>query len=142
VIAVTVAVCGVLAADTIRDGLGKLPKGLLQLSGAKRVDAQITGVFLLVGGMIVGANTGAALRHGLIAGLAVGAAIIGLTVFHPEGPPPGVDYVMNGIGVADSGQQGATAVGGLAFAVMLASAWLGGQLFPPLLRKKQRLPVY
>jgi hypothetical protein len=135
VVAVTVAVCGVLAADMIREALGKLPKGLFNLAAGKRVDAQITGFLLLVAGMLGGATTGAAVRHGLIAGLVVGLAVAGLAAVHPDGPPPGVEFVTDQLDM--SGQPGAAAAGGVALAVVVVGAWLGGQLFPPLARKKK-----
>jgi len=84
IIGVTVAVCGVMAADMIRGGLATLPKGMINLSGvgaSQRIDTQIAGFLVLVGGLIAGAGTGVGFRHGLIAGLITGVGLIALSSF-------------------------------------------------------------
>lgn len=135
IVGVTVAACGVLAADVIRGGMAKAPKGLFQVGSAGPVDAQISGFLLLLGGMIAGATTGTAVRHGLIAGLATGLAVVGLAVGLPDGPPPGVEYAVGKLGGDATGREGAAVAGGLAFGVVFLGAWMGGSLFPPLVKR-------
>lgn len=137
VVGVTVAVCGLMAADAARDRLTKLPKGLLQVGGAGPVGAQIGGAMLLLGGMVAGASTGAGVRHGLLAGLAAGLAVVGLTALPPDGPPPAVQYVIERLGVADNPRGGAGAAAAAALAAVTLGGWLGGSLFPPLVKRNR-----
>lgn len=140
VLGATVAVCGVMAADTIRDGMATLPRGLFNLSGAgatQRIDTQIAGFLVLFGGLIAGAGTGVGLRHGLITGMFAGVGLIAVSSLQPDGVSVPVQYVIDSLGLAEMPREAVAAAGGIAFGVVAIGGWLGGQLFPRLSRRRK-----
>lgn len=139
VIGVTIAVCGVLAADLIRQGLGRLPQGLFNnLTMTARSDALIAGFVCLLAGVVSGASTGTGWRQGLITGFVTALGVVSISATLPDGPPLAVQYVIDCVGLGDMPQQGLAAAGGVTCGVVTVAGWFGGQLFP-VLRKKARL---
>jgi hypothetical protein len=139
VVGVTLAVCGVLAADLIRQGLGRLPQGLFNnLTMTARSDALIAGFVCVLAGIIAGATTGTGWRQGLITGFLAGLGVLSVSASLPDGPPLAVQYVIDTLGLGDMPQQGLAAAGGVVCGIVTVAGWFGGQLFP-VLRKKARL---
>jgi hypothetical protein len=139
VIGVTVAVCGVLAADLVRQGLGRLPQGLFNnLTMTARSDALIAGFLCVLAGVLAGACTGTGWRQGLITGFLAAIGVATVSATFPDGPPLAVQYVIDVLGLGDMPQQGLAAAAGVVCGVVTVAGWFGGQLFP-VLRKKKRL---
>lgn len=137
VLAVTVAVCGVMAADLIRQGLMKMPQGTFNMTMTARSDAIIAAFIAVIAGVVAGATTGRGWRQGAISGLAACLVVVTISATLPDGPPMPVVYVMDSAGLESPGA-GVGIAGGVVFAIVTLGAWFGGQLFP-VLRKKPRL---
>ena len=138
VIGVTIAVCGVLAADLIRHGLTKMPQGTFNnLTMTARSDAIIAAFIAVLAGVVSGATTSRGWRQGAISGLATSLVVVTMSATLPDGPPMPVVYVMDTAGLESPGA-GVAIAGGVVFAVVTLGGWFGGQLFP-VLRNKPRL---
>jgi hypothetical protein len=139
-IGATAVVCGVMAADSVRSGLGYMPKGMFNLGGpgaAPRIDAQIAAFLVLLGGMVAGAATGAGLRHGLTAGLFAAVGLVAMMSMTAGDPLPAVQFVMEKLGLAETPREAVAAVGGITLGITTLGGWLGGQLLPPLSRRRR-----
>lgn len=140
-VAAALAIGGVLAAESIRASLRSLPAGLLQLGGpaaAGRVDFQLTVMAVLVASAVAGAGTGAGFRHGLIAGVLTAVGVIVVRATAAEGGVPGLDWLAEATCSTDAPATTVEAVlAVLALAAMTVGGWLGGQLFPPIKRRRK-----
>lgn len=138
VIAGTLAVCGVLTADLVRQGLAKMPQGTFNnLTMTARSDAIIAFFLAVMAGVVSGATTGRGWRQGAIAGLVAAFGVVTISATMADGPPLPVQYVMDTAGMDSPGANLAVA-GAVLFAVVTLGGWFGGQLFP-VLRRKPRL---
>ena len=138
ILAATIALCGVMAADLIRQGLVMMPKGTFtNLTMTARADALIAGFIAVVAGVVAGANTGRGWLHGLIGGFAAAVAVVSVSASLPDGPPLPVQYVWDVSGLESPGG-GMAAAAGVLMVVVTVAGWFGGQLFP-VVRKKVRL---
>lgn len=138
VIAAAVALCGVLAADLIRQGMTKMPQGTFNnLKMTARSDAIIAGFIAIVAGVVAGATTGRGWRQGALAGVAATLAVVSISATLPDGPPLPIQYVMEQTGLESPGASLAIA-GTVLFGTVTVAGWFGGQLFP-VLRRKARL---
>ncbi len=136
-IAAAVAVCGVLAAELIRQVLAKMPQGTFNVDMTARSDAILAGFVAIVAGVVAGATTGRGWRQGAISGLAAGLVVMSISATMTAGPPLPVQFIMDACGLESPG--GGVAIAGVAlFAVVTLGGWFGGQLFP-VLRRKPRL---
>lgn len=138
VIALSVAVTGVLAADYIRLGLTKMPKGTFNnLTMTARTDAILAGFIGIVAGVVAGATSSRGWREGAIAGMGAALATVGISAALPDGPPIPVQFVVDQAGV-EANAGGLALAGVVLFVIVTAGGWFGGQLLPAL-RRKQRL---
>lgn len=138
IIAATIALCGVLSADLIRQGLSFMPKGTFtNLTMTARSDALISGFIGVVAGVVAGSCTGRGWLHGMIGGFAAAVAVVSVSATLPDGPPLPVQYVWDVSGLESPGAGMAAAAGALMVIVTVAG-WFGGQLFP-VLRRRVRL---
>lgn len=138
IVAVSVAVIGVLAADYIRQGLTKMPKGTFNnLTMTARTDAILAGFICVVAGVVAGATSARGWREGALAGVGAAVAAVGISAALPDGPPLPVQYVIDQAGVESNA--GGLALAGMVLCVIVtAGGWFGGQLMPAL-RRRQRL---
>jgi hypothetical protein len=138
ILAATIALCGVMAADLIRQGLGMMPKGTFtNLTMTARSDALIAGFIAVVAGVVGGANTGRGWLHGIVGGFAAPVAVVSVSATLPDGPPLPVQYVWDVSGLESPGA-GMAAAAAVLMVIVTVAGWFGGQLFP-VVRKKVRL---
>lgn len=142
ILATTMAVGGIVAADSVRAGLRGLPAGLVNLGGpaaVSRVDFQLSVLFVVVAAVISGVGTGAGFRHGVIAGILTGIGVIVARNTFEEGTLPGLDWLAEAATVPETPARTVEmTLAAFAFLAMSVGGWLGGQLCPPL-RKKRKL---
>jgi len=140
-VASLVVLFAVIAADSGRLLLKKLPNGLINLGGpaaVPSVDFQIALIGVVLGGLIAGAATGTGLRHGIIAG-AVSAVAVGAA--YTQQPPdslPALEFLLDKLGARGTAFQSAAAVVLAMASIGTVSGWIGGQLFPPLRKMRRR----
>lgn len=132
-----VMVAGVGLVEQARGRAEKATGGFLRAETrgqAKFLSWQMAALAVLAGGAVAGANTGAGLRHGILAGVLGGAGVAGLSAAQGVFSAP-AEYLLDrlhltGAAVTDPGAL-ATVAGGVLLAG-LVGGWLGGQLFLPL----------
>ena len=129
----------VVVSDSIRVGLLKLPAGLLINFGGggsatSRVDFEIALFGIILGTFVSGFNTGAGLRHGLIAGLLTAMAVLTMYATQGEGAYPALDFLADHM-ESETRTELSLALGSLFFLVGTIGGWMGGQLMPPLSRR-------
>ncbi len=138
IVGASIAVCGVLGADLIRQGMGKMPQGMFQnVTMTARADALIAGFVAIIGGVVAGAATGRGGRQGLISGFAVAMAILCMSATLPDGPPLAMQFVIDVVRL-ESPVAGLGLASGLFGLLVVVAGWFGGQLFP-VLRRRPRL---
>lgn len=145
-IALTLLLVGVTSTGAVRDGLRAGTAGQLKMGGtgnADQVELQIAVIFGALAGGIAGATTGAGLRHGLILGTLAGPIFAALSMRRALPPINGFLETIN-LPHDMSNPQSLVATIGFVFVGCVASAWLGGQLLPPLapwwMRKRRLSP--
>ncbi len=138
----SLAVLGaVLAADGGRVMLKKLPSGLLHLGGPSAVpmvDFQIAFLGIALASLIAGAGSGAGLRHGAIAGLI--SAITVCSAFTQQEPDsfPALEFLLDKLQARGTATQSVLSLGACVAATVTLAGYVGGQLFPPLNKKRRR----
>ena len=136
-----VVLFAVIAADSGRVLLKKLPAGLINLGGpsaVSSVDFQIALVGIVLGGLIAGAGTGIGLRHGAIAGCTAAIAVGAAFTQQPPDTLPALEFVLDKFGARETAFESAAVVGLGIAGIGTLSGWLGGQLFPPLRKMRRR----
>jgi hypothetical protein len=142
VIASAIIVFVPIVASFARQSLAKMPASLMEsLSDPAvlpRTECQVAGLILMISGIIAGASTKAGLRHGALAGIIGTTAMLGVTSIEPAASERLFTYVAKLCQVepGTSTSYGVVALGSLG--VVLASSWLGSQLFPPIVRRERR----
>ena len=142
-IGVSLIVAGVASADQARAALKAGTNGVLNVGGpaqAPVVDVELAALAVVAAGLIAGANTGAGLRHGLLVG-----AFGGLGVVLGAGRGGESFYLVTEglhavLGVPMAETPGRDALLLLFAAVFVGGSfggWLGGQMFPPLVKRKR-----
>jgi hypothetical protein len=122
-----VAVGGSIWANVILELMLEASEGKLTISThlqAQLVTWEITTLAILVGSGLAGASTNNGLKQGLCVGLAAGVILAGIRL---SSAIPSFDSIVY------------TAT--TTIAVALLGGWFGGQLFPPLLRRKRLGPA-
>jgi hypothetical protein len=131
----------VIGSDFAREGLKKLPVGLLNNFGGSggaipRIDFEIAALFIVLGTFVAGLNTGAGLRHGLYAGLLTSIAVVCMYRTQGEGVFPALDFLAEHL-ESETQSKLALALGSIFFLTGTVGGWMGGQLMPPLRRRKK-----
>ena len=131
----------VVASDYARQGLRKMPTGLLNNfggtgSGIPRVDFEIAVFGIIFGAVIAGLNTGSGLRHGLLSGSITAFAVVMMYRSQGEGAFPALDFLAEHL-ESDTPGKLALALGSIFFLTGVVGGWMGGQLMPPLRRKRK-----
>ena len=106
------------------------------------VDFQIAFLGIVLASLVAGAATGAGLRHGAIAGLL--SAIAVCTAFTQREPDsfPALEFLLDKAQARESATQSLLAIGAGVGAVVTVAGYIGGQLFPPLTKKRRRKTDY
>ena len=131
----------VVGSDFAREGLKKLPPGLLHhfggnTSAISRIDFEIAVLFIVLGTFVAGLNTGAGLRHGLYAGGLTAITVVLMYRFQKEGTFPALDFLAEHL-ESDTPTKLVLALGSIFFLTATVGGWMGGQLMPPLRRKRK-----
>ncbi len=140
ILAGSLSICALLAAEPIRTGIGKLPAGLVQtLMSKERFDFQISAFALVLCGVIAGGGTGRGFVQGVLGGAIAGIGALALPILNGGELPPGVEFAVDRLGYSETPRQGTVFVAGLIWFFVAICGWFGGQLLPPV-RKGRRLP--
>jgi hypothetical protein len=142
---VSIAICGFVAAESIRAGLVKGSDGVLDLGGSRNmpfVCMEIAGILALLGGMAAGGSTGIGFRQGVYTGIITGT--IAASLFSMKGPDkfPASAGVMELLNWSPEKTPKVRAIGtvfGSMFLVCSAGGIFGGLLFPPIIPRQKVL---
>jgi hypothetical protein len=143
VIGALVIMIGVSFAEPIRSGIQKASRGALRVESqgqGRFLSWQLAALAMLGGGAVAGATTGAGLRHGVLAGLFGGAAVVGSAAVHGVVSPPAA-YMLDNLNFDGTNPQDPASMVALAACVLVAGligGWLGGTLFLPLAPEHMR----
>lgn len=142
---VSIAICGFVAAESIRTMLVKGSGGALDLGGSRSLPStcmQIAGILALLGGMAAGGSTGIGFRQGVFTGILAGA--LAASLFSMRGPNkfPATAGVMESLNWSPEKTPKVRGIGtvfGAMFVVCAAGGIFGGILFPPLIPRQKIL---
>lgn len=142
---VSVAICGFVAAESIRTGLVKGSGGALDLGGSRNLPftcMEIAGILALLGGVASGASTGIGFRQGVYTGIIAGT--VAASLFSAKGPDkfPASAGVMEVLNWSPEKTPKVRAIGtvfGAMFIVCTAGGIFGGLLFPPIVQRQKIL---
>ena len=142
---VSIAICGFVAAESIRTVLVKGSDGALDLGGSRNLPftcMEIAGIVALLGGMAAGGSTGIGFRQGVYTGIIAGT--VAASLFSMKGPDkfPATAGVMEMLNWSPEKTPKVRAIGtvfGAMFVVCAAGAIFGGLLFPPIIPRQKIL---
>ena len=141
-IATVIGTAGIVAAESIRLGLRTVAGGTFDLGNPATyvfVDLEIAILIVAFAAMAAGATTGSGLRHGVIFGVLLAAAVVGMSVTRGE-PYPAVHGLLASLGlpVSSSVSESVLATAAGVFGLGVAGGTLGGAVLPPLGRGERR----
>jgi hypothetical protein len=142
---VSIAICGFVAAESIRTGLVKGSDGLLDLGGSRNLPftcMEIAGILAFLGGIAAGSSTGIGYRQGIYTGIIAGT--LAASLFSMKGPDkfPASAGVMEVLNWSPEKTPKVRAIGtvfGAMFGVCAAGGIFGGLLFPPIVQRQRIL---
>ena len=121
-------VIGVVWSEAILEFLLRASNGTFRPTSqlqAQLIAMEISGLAILIGSSLAGANTRNGFKQGLCTGFGASAIVLGIEISKPKFTP----------------ESGALLIAGI-IVVSLVGGWFGGQLFPPLADKRRRLSAY
>ena len=131
----------VLAADSERLLLRKLPAGLLNLGGPSAVpmvDFQLALLGVALASLIAGAGSGSGLRHGAIAGLFSAFAVGAAFAQQPPDSFPALEFLLDKFQARGTLTLSVLTIGGSIASTVTLAGYVGDQLFPRLNKKRRR----
>ncbi len=129
-------------ATKARQTIGKMPASVMNNLNdpavLPRTECQLATLLLLFAGMIAGASSHTGIRHGAYAGFIGTTLMLGFSLALPENSERLFTYVAKQFGFVGNSAEGMLCVSLATFSVVLISAWLGSQLFPPIVKQRRR----
>lgn len=120
-----IVVMGVVWASAILDFLLRASNGTLTISSrlqAQLVSMEIAALVTIIGAALAGATTNGGLKQGLCVGIGASAIVLGIQIGDPKFSIDAAIFNVSGITI-----------------ISMIGGWFGGQLFPPLRPKRQRV---